>query len=412
MRVEDFDSKLRQKISHIEPDFQEKDWLRFQQRLQAGARRPWKRYLLLLLLLISVGGIAYTYWMQMPEGAQKVSKLNPVILANKPEANATLEQPVVSDPVRSESFRDSGPNHQSEAKSTIGKKVKSLDRKKNIDRNDLVHNSVDQSAAPHSNNNAIQDSQEPLENNVVLMENHSENVSGLQAELWTQKLQLISPATLISEKNDATVQPDLKILKHGRITKWTAGLSLIAAKEHASFGVLVERKTNSNISFRSGMLYQNFFEKEYQNDIDFKEDNQVAFTEIAKPRHSTSESFSNIRIKSSEVVCPLELKYTIPLSSKTAAFVFGGVQLTVQSKTVLDFDYLNHFTNQYLSENGLDQAANSSTLINNFGLGAGIQRSFGGLQWSVAGVLQKSNSNLPHIAKNTWGLQGGVSFVF
>ncbi|MBK9107478.1 MAG: hypothetical protein IPM92_03625 [Saprospiraceae bacterium] len=415
MRVEDFDSKLRQKLSHIEPDFQERDWLRFQQKFQAKEHTAWKRYLLLLLLLVTIGGVAFTYFRSSDASRLDNDPHQQIIIANSGSVDKVSETQVQSQQSELKQNKNAS-DISNAADSKILQNHKTIPNKYEsqavINPAADIYNVQTDSESENMSFGATPNASSELAAPNQFNANISENTMITSTVELTSKISLIPFSSLHSNYPDEKNQVELKLQKSRGISKWATGLSLTIAQEHTSFGGMIERKTNSNVSFRSGILYQNFFEKEYQNEIDFKEDNQVAFTEIAKPRHSTTEEFSNIRIKTSEVVCPLELKYTIPFSSKMAAFVFGGVQLTIQSKTVLDFDYLNHFTNQYLTESGLDQASNSSTLINNFGFGAGIQRNFAGLQWSVAGIMQKSNSNLPHITKRTWGVQGGVSYLF
>ncbi|MBK8955095.1 MAG: hypothetical protein IPM34_06010 [Saprospiraceae bacterium] len=414
MKIEDFDSRIKQKISQVEADFQERDWERFQYKLYSKDNSALKRWMIFLFFLFLLGGTGFTIWQYAFEKSEVKSGSKSILAIQKDleSKNTNSINPDLEQSNHIENQNGDGIKLNSSADAHV--KNNSGSNLKNRSQTEGKEFFVEQSIKEEYSGNQtgirlseeIQLGADDIRTNTAEIENTINPIFSLE------KLNVLQQSGVQSGQAENQIQNHLQFKKSSEIDKWAAGWSVLASHEHVNTGLLIERKTNGNISFRSGLLYQRFFEKEYQNEVAYKEDNEVEFTEIAKPRHSTTETFNDIRIQSSDVVLPLELKYTLPFSYGYAAFIFGGLQLTLQSKTVLEFDYLNHFTNQYLSEDGLNQDSNNSTLINNFGFGMGMQKNIAGLQWSLAGVIQKSNSTLPHIAKTSLGLQLAATYAF
>ena len=403
MKTEEFDSRLRQKFKQFEPAFDGRDWERFERKMKANDESKNRKGLwLLLLLAIFLGGAGVAYsWYQ-----SKVSN-----------ENNEIKGPIAALP--SESPADTVMSHESiKVEASLTPIVKSEDhsvsnslpqqklhkRKGNTQQvqrqdlryidNPLVPSSVDNAS---SENNALQSTIDPP----------STHISEFNEIESMDKLPTIG---LHSINYDSYTKSELKPCAMVKPSAWSAGPVLLYTKSHQSFGAIIERKANSNIRIGAGLLYQNYNEQEYINQTAFEAVNQVEFVELAKPRHSTSEDFQNIRIKSSDFLLPVYLKYMYPFGTSSAAFITGGVQFTLSSKTLLDFDYLNYDTNQYITESDLNQSSNSATLINNFVMGLGYQKKWLNLQLSA--IYQKSNNHQVHIPVSDIGIQTSVSYSF
>ena len=192
--------------------------------------------------------------------------------------------------------------------------------------------------------------------------------------------------------------------------KYSIGALTLLTEKHFNQGIAFELKTKKYISFSTGLIRQAYFEQAYSDTYSFSETTADEFSDLIKPRHSRSENIRNIRINSREWLLPLQLKYYLPFSSKYAAYFSGGIQLTLSSRVSMDFEYLSYVTQQVMSENDFDQASNRSTLINQFNLGSGIQRSFNKLNCQLGISLQKNNSNQSFISKYEPAVQFGLFY--
>lgn len=405
MKTEEFDSRLRQKFKQFEPAFDGHDWERFERKMKAnGESKNRKGLWLILFLAVLLGGAGVAYsWYQ-----NKVSNENNVI--HGPIAVLPGESPsdkamspkciTVEASLTPKDKNDDNPGSTTVPQQKLPKRKGTTQQVQGQDlsyiADPLVPTSVDVTS---SENSAIQSTVDPS-GSPIRETNEIESMD----KLPTIGLHFIT--------YDSYAKSDLKPSVMVKPTVWSAGPVLLYTKSHQSFGAIVERKANSNIRIGAGLLYQNYNEQEYINQKAFEAVNQVEFVELAKPRHSTSEDFQNIRIKSSDVLLPVYLKYIYPFSTSSSAFITGGVQFTLSSKTLLDFDYLNYDTNQYITESDLNQSSNSATLINNFVLGLGYQKKWLNLQWELSAIYQKSNNQQVHIPVSDIGIQTSVSYSF
>ncbi len=405
MKTEEFDSRLRQKFKQFEPAFDGRDWERFERKMKANDESKNRKGLwLLLLLAIFLGGAGVAYsWYQSKVSNENNEIKGPIAAlpsespadtvmsheSNKVEASLT---PIVKS--EDHSVSNSLPQQKLHKRKGNTQQVQRQDLRY-ID-NPLVPSSVDNAS---SENNALQSTIDPP----------STHISEFNEIESMDKLPTIG---LHSINYDSYTKSELKPCAMVKPSAWSAGPVLLYTKSHQSFGAIIERKANSNIRIGAGLLYQNYNEQEYINQTAFEAVNQVEFVELAKPRHSTSEDFQNIRIKSSDFLLPVYLKYMYPFGTSSAAFITGGVQFTLSSKTLLDFDYLNYDTNQYITESDLNQSSNSATLINNFVLGLGYQKKWLNLQWELSAIYQKSNNHQVHIPVSDIGIQTSVSYSF
>jgi len=416
MKTEDFDTRLRQRLGHFEPSFDEGDWKRFQHKLNAkenrNDRKAWLWFMLAALTLGS-GGAVYSWYK-----AQDTPKVEAHDLSSsRPIAD------VKSDRVQStESLEDAGATKTTDARTNLSA---SGARGKHAPERIIHRNFMPaRSNAKHLDQQDLIAGQNQHVAELATMTKKDEQLATAQttdepaafaATVGMDETVPFGPPALspLTQLHLAAVDKSLlKLKKTTTRSKWSTGPSLLYAKSHQTYGWVIERNANGNIAIGSGLVYQQYKEQEYINQKAFEDANQVEFTELAKPRHSTAEDFQNIRIQSYDVLLPLYLKYLRPLGSSSAAFVSAGVQFTLHSKTLLNFDYLNYDTNQYITESDLDQSSNRATLMNNFIFNLGYQRKWLGLQWEISGFYQKSNNHQVHIPAQDLGVQTTVSYSF
>lgn len=416
MKTEDFDTRLRQKLGHFEPSFDEGDWKRFQHKLNAkdnrNDRKAWLWFMLAALTLGS-GGAVYS-WYKAHD--------TPKVEANDLPSSRPIAD-VKSDRVQStETLENASESKTTDARSNLAASDgQGTDaQKRNVHRNFMPS----RSNAKHLNQQDLVAGQNQVVTTLATLTKEDEQIStahatdetvAIAASVGMDETVPFGPPVLspLTQQHIAAVDNSLlKLKKTPTRSKWSTGPSLLYAKSHQTYGWVIERNANGNIAIGSGLVYQQYKEQEYINQKAFEDANQVEFTELAKPRHSTAEDFQNIQIQSYDVLLPLYLKYLRPLSSSSAAFVSAGVQFTLHSKTLLNFDYLNYDTNQYITESDLDQSSNRATLMNNFIFNLGYQRKWLGLQWEISGFYQKSNNHQVHIPAQDLGVQTTVSYSF
>jgi hypothetical protein len=447
MRPEEFDKRFQEKLDEFNPVFNEQDWIRLSEKMKRRNSSGFftRRNGLILLLLFS---LLMGTWMTM-----NWPSIWPD--TDKPNRDIKTEQSIpIADVLESKS--DNASDEITES-STLGKKVNSHE----------VNSSLTKAESPSLNslksNNNIQSSEKsfskkfkkqntsnqfaagpsmPINNEKELIaeEKVTTNTShelGLKSVTKENELVQQSQAANHPNKNEdnegelresiSSVEgmevldlsglnlPErqhlkFKLLKGWKPNKWIIGVTALGTANHVNTGLAFEMKTNKNISFGSGLVMQNYHTQNYLNEIEFSEETDAEFTELIKPRYSKSISFSNIQIKSMDILVPLTLKYYIPLDIKYSLFFNAGVQLTMYSKTSLTFDYLNYDPPTSGIENDFDQPSNSATLINHFSLGAGIQRDFGKAIFQMGFSYQKNNSNQPQISKQELAGQVGIFY--
>lgn len=440
MKPEEFDHRLNQKLDELHPVFEERDWNRFyakyQSQSQVGAKySSKKKYLLLLLLLFFTLGVAYQMnafqWVQGLWNRQNAIS-NPVMATTKIPTSKPLttkdlsgtsqaELPTkngVADAVHSiaNSNSDSKVNESiqkhSNASSTIFNSTETLNKNKNI-KSEQNSNKL---AFTHAINNQSFTTNNSAEFATSL--NKGEPNSELNAEtIILENPKQTTEELLFMENLDAgplaiDFKPDLnaKFIEAIHSFKYSIGALTLLTEKHFNQGIAFELKTKKYISFSTGLIRQAYFEQAYSDTYSFSETTADEFSDLIKPRHSRSENIRNIRINSREWLLPLQLKYYLPFSSKYAAYFSGGIQLTLSSRVSMDFEYLSYVTQQVMSENDFDQASNRSTLINQFNLGSGIQRSFNKLNCQLGISLQKNNSNQSFISKYEPAVQFGLFY--
>ncbi len=460
MRPEEFDNRLHQKLDELNPVFNEQDWMRLSKKMNASKSPALftKRISMILLLLFLV---LFSAWMtirwssitpdsQIQDDIQNGGMNTPVLaeiskpgsrdnsdknsLATGNIENATqaevinstaLTQTVISSTVNA---RTKNPNY---TKSNLTKKqFTSNGYSKNSKANILsVNNKYGNSPSTNKSGteekpvleeakvqdqNAIkQFSENGIAENVKLnVENHS-----LENQISKDEnggFSLVDPIQLLASKglliNDKTsLGSRIKPVVGLKPYKWVVGATGVVVASHFNTGLVFEIKTKKSISFGSGLIVQKYLEQDYLDQNEFAVANEADFTDLIRPRHSKSISFSNIKIKSMDVLLPLSLKYYFPLNTRFALFANASMQLTLYSKTTLDFQSITQ-DKQILNVSDFDQASNSATLINHFTIGGGLQREFKHFVIQTGFLVQKNNSNQPQITKQE--MAGQISILY
>jgi hypothetical protein len=408
MKTEDFDARIRQRMSQLDPKWDEADWIRLQRKLHPRPKRVVWPWLLLLAVLALSGGLLSMKWKdngsRLPQLSRSTEK--PVAL----QRDAQPEAQLAPQPTSRFDTRDSAAG--------VGASMKGMQKIADRQPHSAVRPARRDADLEPSGTHQIATATLSQTGLGELAGTGKVDVLGFGSEglpppsqqpLVMDRLPPLEMSFPVPEKS--LVPPTrVKSLRHS--SGWSAGVSTLASGSHWSGGLAAEFRTNKNIVFRSGIQRQAYFDQSFANQAVFKDETDVGFNEIAKPRHSKTEEFSNIRISSTDWILPLELRYIYPFSSRAALFVSGGVHLTLKSQTVLTFDYLSYESQEFLRENGLDQESNSATLINHFAFGAGYQRRIMGVDVQLAGVLKSNNSNLPHLKKREFAAQLSVMYPF
>ncbi len=429
MKTEEFDSIFKQKLDTLNPEFQEKDWLRLQMKMQ-GRNRKIAAYLTRILLgLLALAFMGAAIWfMRDSRPASTNEQLNNTgnksvqVFATELPAGSSQENVAAAGDLP-ESATASG--HFSKSQSAAGFS-QLVNAHKTLQKNPVhiaAADELDSASAERSlstknakesgRKNEADESSFLTPSAPESAETHADKQLIKSADEQVKSLPVTTTSFLVS-KSELTDHSfsTMKALKGQAISRWKAGIGFLITQSHYTAGVRAEMRLNNNISLQSGIMQQHFFLQEYSNQLEFESDHSVEFNELAIPRHSKTTEFTNIRIHSTDWVMPLEFKYTYPFSTSASIYLSGGLQLSLKSKTLLDFDYLSYDTNELLKETGLDQAYNSATLINNFIFGIGYQRNFRKLSAQIGCIYQKNNSNLPSLSKKDWGLQAAISYAF
>ncbi|MCC6753058.1 MAG: hypothetical protein IT266_03630 [Saprospiraceae bacterium] len=408
MKTEDFDARIRQKMSQLEPQWDEADWIRLQRKLHPRPKRVVWPWLLLVAALMVSAGLLSLKW----KGSEGL--LNP----HSPPA----ERPIALQRGASlESAASTETATRSEATHPVmearhpenGSQPAAARRSYASPRHRKLHGDHDQAGiSVKTLSRQGVTSLEELAGAGSAPIGFGESEAVETSSRQTVTAERLPSLELTFPEPSNHLFPPIRIVTLRQPTGWSAGVSALTSGSHWSGGLAAEFRTNKNIVFRSGIQRQTYFDQAFANQTAFKDETDVGFNEIAKPRHSKTEEFSNIRISSADWILPLELRYIYPLSSRAALFVSGGIHLTLKSQTVLTFDYQSYETQEFLRENGLDQESNSATLINHFAFGAGYQRRIMGLDVQLSGVLKTNNSNLPHLKKREVAAQFSVMYPF
>ncbi|MEI2694286.1 MAG: hypothetical protein V9E90_04390 [Saprospiraceae bacterium] len=445
MKPEEFDHRLNQKLDELHPVFEEKDWNRFyakyqSQSTQAEAKSSNRKYLLLLLLLLFSIGVAYQMnAFQMLKGFLKIQEpvVSPILTETKP---SSLEQQNVQEiqeasavgkltETNKQTSSVSGKmwDASSQQNQTVDKKLKrnqstQFSQNQNVDLNNLrnttnSNNKSSQTASGISSNESFSNKSEALSQTnftgeaVIMGTGDIEKTATSEDEIQqVSEVVFLDNLELNPLENEFKPKLNAKFIKAVHSFKYSVGALALLTEKHFNQGIAFELKTKKYISFSTGLMRQAYFEQSYSDTYSFSETTADEFSELIKPRHSRSENIRNIRINANEWLLPLQLKYYLPFSSKYAAYFSGGIQLTLSSRVRMDFDYLSYVTQQEMSENDFDQASNRATLINQFNLGTGIQRSFNKLNCQLGVNLQKNNSNQSFINKYEPGIQLAVFY--
>lgn len=446
MKPEEFDHRLNQKLDELHPVFEERDWNRFYGKYQAQSAKVEtkssnRKYLLLLLLLLFSIGVAYQMnafqWLHSKWNTQNPVAI-PVLVESSQksieqqksnsnlESNPMLEGDALVNTTVDETKLSDKPEISNQAKTT-NKTESSNSTKTTLNTNlTAANNSNIQKAhqIQQSINHipSVQGSENPLQenkiNNLIIKEQAIENTVGIQENVVIEcgKIKFIDELNFLENLeispliNEFKPKLNTKFIKAVHSFKYSVGALALVTEKHFNQGIAFELKTKKYISFSTGLIRQAYFEQAYSDSYSFSETTADEFSDLIKPRHSRSENIRNIRINAREWLLPLQLKYYLPFSSKYAAYFSGGIQLTLSSRVSMDFEYLSYVTQQVMSENDFDQASNRATLINQFNLGTGIQRSFHKLNCQLGVSLQKNNSNQSFISKYEPGIQLGLFY--
>jgi len=446
MKPEEFDHRLNQKLDDLHPVFEERDWNRFyakyqSQSTQVEAKSSNRKYLLLLLLLLFSIGVAYQMnafqWLNSKWNAQ-----NPVTIPVMAESSQkSIEQKKSNSNLGSKSMLQADAlvnlninETKSSDKSEISKQIATTIKREsnnstqttlnsnltaannsNIQKGDQIHQAINQIISVQGSENSL--SKKTL-NNLINNESEKENSVGLIEMgltvngkiMFVDELNFLENLEISPLANEFKPKLNTKFIEAVHSFKYSVGALALLTEKHFNQGIAFELKTKKYISFSTGLMRQAYFEQSYSDTYSFSETTADEFSELIKPRHSRSENIRNIRINANEWLLPLQLKYYLPFSSKYAAYFSGGIQLTLSSRVRMDFDYTSYITQEMMSENDFDQASNRATLINQFNIGTGIQRSFNKLNCQLGLSLQKNNSNQSFISKYEPALQFGVFY--
>ncbi|HEX5625470.1 MAG TPA: hypothetical protein VFX48_05605, partial [Saprospiraceae bacterium] len=399
MKAEDFDKRIRQRMEELNPVFNERDWSRLNRKMQTEpAKRSRVGLWLLLVLLVGSGvGLAYQ-WSVQKDGDRSPAPQNKAVT---PQAAIAIEQPK-ADGIRENEKQtgiigNSGNNRAASGNQALVSGQTGINRttgKANSPSGRMIpspetmgSNSLSTGKTPTSDPKSgvyggeqnhqdgdLSDAAVPLftgsEEATVFFETapnpaiaEGSSVAGLatlpgMAEFST------APKRLTRAKLKPGVRP----------SKWLAGAVTAATAKHLNTGLAFEIKTNKNIAFSSGLLRQDYFDQRYSDQLAFSNSTEGDLGDLIRPRHSKSLDITDITIKSVDWIMPLQLKYYRPFSTRYAAFASAGLQLTLKSKTTLDFDFVNYDTQLEMSESDFDQPSNRSTLINHFTCALGVQR--------------------------------------
>lgn len=452
MRPEEFDHRLQQKLDELNPSFNEKDWIRLSKKMKRD-KTPLlfiNRYgMILLLISFAILGSWLTYhWMISTPSSQNEIENSavPIQIAKVSEAHENDYSKIAS--------TTSTTDPLSIAKNTVETSSTSL-----TNTNSAVQNKYRNTRTQNSGTHEVHDARRSTHINQKIQNNTSENLTFQNAigvtdlksgenvhqtnlssnvedpdgagqnsslanhdirnsiqessENQISALSVVEPVQMLAVEgisfNSKAIKGRIKPVAGFKTHKWIVGTTGLVAASHVNPGIAFEIKTKKNISFGSGLVVQKYLEQRYRDQTEFSAENASDFTELIRPRHSKSVSFSDIKINSTDVLLPLNLKYYFPLNSKFALFANASMQLTLHSKTSLDFQFVT-LENLVMNETDFEQASNSATLINHFTLGAGIQREFRNFIFQTSFQLQKNNSNQPHITKQEMVGQIGVFY--
>lgn len=445
MKPEEFDHRLNQKLDELHPVFEEKDWNRFYAKYQSQSTRVEakssnRKYLLLLLLLLFSIGVAYQMnAFQMLKGFLKTQEpvVSPILTEIKPSAsdqqivqgieNASAEEKLTNTNEQTSSVSTNMQEASAQQNQTIDKNLNrnqsnQFSQNQNVDLNNLKNTSKSnikssEAASGISSNESFTNNPAALlptnsASDAVNMGNGILEITACSKNGIQQvsEVSLLDNLELNPLKNEFKPKLNAKFIEAVHSFKYSIGALTLLTEKHFNQGIAFELKTKKYISFNTGLIRQSYFEQSYSDTYSFSETTADEFSELIKPRHSRSENIRNIRINATEWLLPLQLKYYLPFSSKYSAYFSGGIQLTLSSRVRMDFDYLSYVTQQEMSENDFDQASNRATLINQFNLGTGIQRSFNKLNCQLGVNLQKNNSNQSFINKYEPGIQLAVFY--
>lgn len=441
MRPEDFDKRIQQKLEDLNPAFNEKDWTRLSQKMNLkqayGILSKRNGLILLLLLFVFITSWISFRWYyginemqpqpfikadnsailaktgeagpdQVVSNSENGSASKDKTITNKTEGNSiTPDFPIVTNPNSSDLQ-----NARSEKTKVNKVNSNSIAEPLTNGSGNKMNVSINSSSLQSTINNQLVENQQISESNSTAEKAESisdintinDNIPAYSKTTEAQSLNSVSSLKLLelpglSSTDNRAVITKLKPTAGIKPHKWIIGPTGLGAAAHFNTGLALEIKTRNNISFGTGLVYQHFFNQNYTDQKAFTETNEAEFTELIRPRHSKSVSFMDIRISSMDVLLPLQLKYYVPISRRYALFANAGIQLTLYTKTSLDFAYQTYDDPGPLLESDFEQASNSATLINHFNIGAGIQREFKNFILQTGFVLQKNNSNQPQIEK-------------
>jgi hypothetical protein len=454
MRPEEFDHRLQQKLDELNPVFNEQDWIRLSNKMKRN-KSPFffmnrNGMILLLISLLLVGSWMTYHWVSSAPEKQNQNPVQPsdvqLQIANVTEdheknlsdkgsivnPNNTSANQNNSSKAPESKFSKTNSSTQNKFKDHQLKRLNTTtaNATKNVSSSEkqLQSNSTEhlltQNLHQESNGNSFEvKPQSSLESSMVDQNIKDQNSSATDSENQNSihessvnqlaENSEVPPIQMLSIEgirfDDKAVNGRIKPAAGFKTHKWIVGATGLVAASHVNPGIAFEIKTKKNISFGSGLVIQKYLEQQYRDQNEFTAENASDFTELIRPRHSKSVSFSDIKINSTDILLPLNLKYYFPLNSRFALFANASMQLTLASNTSLDFQFVSQ-QNVVMNETDFEQASNSATLINHFSIGAGIQREFRNFIFQTSFQLQKNNSNQPHITKQEIVGQIGVFY--
>jgi hypothetical protein len=384
MKQEEFDNRIKQKLEGLDPAFNEKDWNRLSQKM--SIKKPLvtynKKYLLLLLLLFVT---LYGTWSLLNSNHnhsfqnEDLSKSG-LILADDSknglqESKKHLDQNAIQ--VSKDNFSKL-PNSSNTSTQTHHSKNQNTSGDLNVhtkisDQNQSeIYSSPEMSMTKKESRSAIlhnlSDVQEKNNLQTVsareITQATEREFSNVQTRTLENSAALISPIYYVDYMKP-TVRLNFKPKPSAGLkpAKWMAGVTGLITSTHLNSGVAIELKTKKNISFGTGFVLQDYYSQSYRDQKEFNDSNDGEFSDLIRPRHSKAISFTNIHVKSTDVLLPLQLKYYIPLDLKYAIFAGASMHLTLFSKTTLDFKYQEYDTPGQLVASDFYQPSNSATLI-------------------------------------------------